>query len=250
MKTPPFLLKSVSLCGSALIRSWLGTLDYKAVYHDPNVDPAFANDGRRRIYVFWHEYLSILLYLRRHCGITMLLSQHRDADVLEQIANMYGFGCVRGSTRRGGVAALRQMMEVGSYHNLTITPDGPRGPRRNLAQGAVYLSSRLQFPIVLLGVGLDHPWRMNSWDRFAIPKPYSRCRIVVSGDIEVPPDADRETIEHYRNKVETLLNDLSDAADRWAAGEDRMSDESRLLPGPKHSPFYLAKPYSIEKCGL
>lgn len=242
MKPPLFLLKSTGLLGSALVRSWMGTMDYKVAYHDPNIDPAFANDGRRRIYVFWHEFLLTLLYLRRNCDLTMLLSQHGDADVLEQIANLFGFGCVRGSTRRGGVGALRQMMDQGGHRNLTITPDGPRGPRRHFAQGAIYLASRLQYPLVLLGVGEENPWRINSWDRFAIPKAYSRIRVVVSGDIYVPPEADRGLIEHYRLKVEALLNDLSEAAEQWANCEDRMFQESRINPGPKHSIFYLPFP--------
>ena len=55
--------------------------------------------------------------------------------------------------------------------NLTITPDGPRGPRRQLAQGPVYLASKLGMPIVAMGFGYDRPWRFNSWDRFAIPRP-------------------------------------------------------------------------------
>ncbi len=242
----PILLKTAGLGASALIRSWMGTLDHKVAYYDPNIDPAYANDGRRRIYIFWHEYILIPLYLRRNCNLTMLLSQHRDADVLEQVANVFGFECVRGSTYRGGVQAIRQMMDAGGHQNLTITPDGPRGPRRKLAQGAVYIASKLQFPLVIMGMGLQNPWRMRSWDRFAVPRPFSRSRIVVSGDIRVPPDADRETIEHYRQKVEFLLNDLCGLAEHWAESGDTIPGESRAAPGPKHSLFYPAQAREAE----
>ncbi|MEZ6089083.1 MAG: DUF374 domain-containing protein [Pirellulaceae bacterium] len=72
-----------------------------------------------------------------------------------------GFGNIRGSSTRGGVAALRKMFREGQSTNLTMTPDGPRGPRRELATGCIYLASRLQLPIVPLGLGYDRPWRLQ-----------------------------------------------------------------------------------------
>ena len=242
----PFLVKGAGLLGSALVRSWMGSMDYKVTYYDPNIDPAYPNDGRHRIYIFWHEHILIPLYLRRHCNLTMLLSKHRDADILEQVAGIFGFDCVRGSTFGGGIQAIRKMMEAANQQNLTITPDGPRGPRRELAQGAIYLASRLNFPLVLLGMGADKPWRVNSWDKFAIPKPYSRIRIVVSGDIIVPQNANRATLEHYRIKVQGLLNDLCDAADRWAESDSFVNGQSPVEAGPNYSIFYRSKPNLIE----
>src|SRR4029077_15931043 len=72
--------------------------------------------------------------------------------------------------------------------SLIVTPDGPRGPRRRLAEGAIFLASRLQMPIVCMGFAFDHPWRQKSWDRFAIPRPFSRARAVISPFIEIPPN--------------------------------------------------------------
>ena len=220
----------------------MGTMDYKVAYYDPNIDPAYANDGRHRIYIFWHENILVPLYLRRNCNLTMLLSQHNDAEVLSRVAGLFGFNCVRGSTYRGAGKALAEMKRYAEQTNLTITPDGPRGPRRVLAPGAIYLASRLQIPLVLLGIGSDRPWRANSWDKFAIPRPYSRVRVVVSGDIFVPPDASKEVLSHYQQKVGQLLTDLSDAGERWAESGDLFENQSPVQPGPKHSIFYLAMP--------
>ncbi|NLA09484.1 MAG: DUF374 domain-containing protein, partial [Microbacteriaceae bacterium] len=100
------------------------------------------------------------------------------------------FRVVRGSTRRGGASALRQLLDQGELTHLAITPDGPRGPRRTLAQGAVYLASKLQMPLVALGMGFDRPWRVKSWDRFAIPRPGSRARAILSPEIHVPAGLD------------------------------------------------------------
>jgi len=93
----------------------------------------------------------------------MLLSRHTDANILDRVARMMGFGVVRGSTFHGGSAALRELAERASRSNLTITPDGPRGPRRRLAAGCVFLASTLQIPIVAMGFGYQHPWRLRTW---------------------------------------------------------------------------------------
>ena len=219
-------------------------MDYKVAYYDPNIDPAYANDGKHRIYIFWHENILVPLYLRRNCNLTMLLSQHNDAEVLSRVANLFGFNCVRGSSYRGAGKALAEMKRYAKQTNLTITPDGPRGPRRKMASGAIYLASKLQIPLVLLGIGSDRPWRASSWDKFAIPRPYSRVRTIVSGDIIVPSDASKETLLHYQLKVQQLLTDLSDTAEHWAESGGFMFNQSQVQPGPKHSAFYRSLPRS------
>ena len=181
-----------------------------------------------KIYVFWHENILFPIYLRGHCNLAMLLSQHRDADILARAAYHLGFNCVRGSTYRGATTAIRTMLRKGKHMHLTITPDGPRGPRRVLAQGPVYLASRLKMPLVLMGFGYDRPWRLNSWDRFAIPRPYSRARAVVSREIHVPAKLDRSGLEEYRVQVESLLNRLTTSAEEWANAGTSWEGESPL----------------------
>jgi hypothetical protein len=187
---------------------------------------------RPRIYIFWHEYILLPFHMRGHCNLSMLLSQHRDADVLNQAARLGGFDVVRGSTRRGGATALRKLLDRGELQHLAITPDGPRGPRRKLAQGPIYLASKLQMPLVLLGFGFDRPWRVRSWDRFAVPRLGSRARVVVSPEIQVPADLDRGGQEHFRMRIESLLNRLTAEAEAWATSGQRKSGQYSLTPGP------------------
>lgn len=228
----PLINAYAGLLSRAMVHAWAGTLDSQIAYYDPTTDPAFPLGQRPRIYIFWHEYIILPFYLRGHCNLSMLLSQHRDADVLNQAARLGGFGVVRGSTRRGGAAALRKLLELGELQHLAITPDGPRGPRRKLAQGPIYLASKLQMPLVLLGFGFDRPWRVPSWDRFAVPRPGSRARVVVSPEIFVPADLDREGQEHFRTRIETLLNRLTGEAEAWAASSQRKLGQYNLVPGP------------------
>lgn len=206
----------LGLSATGAIRALLKTQRFRVFYHDPAVDPRLGVN-RPRIYIFWHEYILTPLYLRGHCNIAMLLSRHKDADALVHIAGYMGYDCVRGSSNRGGTSALREMARRGQHMHLTITPDGPRGPRRHLALGPIYLASQLGMPIVPLGFGADRPWRLKSWDRFVLPRPFSRVRSVIGNEITIPPQLDREQLETHRREVEQVLNDLTLDAEQWAA---------------------------------
>jgi hypothetical protein len=162
----------------------------------------------------------------------MLLSRHRDAEILSKAAYHMGFGLVRGSTRRGGVAAIRELLRKSRSMHLAITPDGPRGPRRRMAVGPVYLASKLGLPVVLLGFGYDRPRRVNTWDRHALPRLGSRARCVASPEIRIPPDLDREGLEYYRQRLGDLLNRLTREAEVWAESGTRKIGERPIRPGP------------------
>jgi lysophospholipid acyltransferase (LPLAT)-like uncharacterized protein len=219
--TSPLVHKLAALLGTTAIRTWMSTLDYQVLYYDPAVDPVQPGYAGQKIYIFWHEYILAPIHMRGHCNLAMLISQHRDAEILSYAARHLGFEFVRGSTTRGGASALRDLMDKSHKMNLAITPDGPRGPRRKLAPGAVYLSSKLGLPLVAMGLGVDRPWRLNSWDRFAIPRPWSRVRGVISPAVMIPPDLDRDGLEHYRLEVERLLNRLTEEAESWSAAGTR-----------------------------
>ncbi|MCA9231714.1 MAG: lysophospholipid acyltransferase family protein [Planctomycetales bacterium] len=214
----------------------MSTLQYRALFYDPSVDPKLGCD-RPCIYVFWHEYILIPLYLRGNCNLAMLLSRHRDADILTRVAFHMGFDCVRGSTNRGAAAALLEMARLGQRMHLTITPDGPRGPRRKMAVGAVYLASRLGLPIVPLGLGADRPWRVKSWDRHAIPRPFSQVRGIMGPPITIAPDLDRDQLELSRQRVEQFLTDLTIEAEDWAASGARRPGEVSIRPESRSAQF-------------
>ncbi len=230
--TSPFIHKVVGLLAAKLVRHWLATLDYKIAYYDPSVDTARPEHNRQMIYVFWHEYMLPPIHMRSHSQVAMLISRHRDGDLLWHAARHLGFQFVRGSSYRGGANALREMLRQSGTMSLAITPDGPRGPRRVLAQGPIYLASKLGMPLVPMGIGLDRPWRLKSWDRFAIPRPFTRARGVIGPPLDIPPDLDRDRLEHYRLEVQHLLNRLTGEAEAWAESGLRKPEEQILRPEP------------------
>jgi lysophospholipid acyltransferase (LPLAT)-like uncharacterized protein len=214
---------------TGLVRTWMRTLDFRGILYDRSVDPARGLHGSR-IYVFWHENILMPLYLRGHCNLTMLLSQHRDADLLAAVAHNFGFSCVRGSTYRGATRAILQLTNCSRQQHITLTPDGPRGPRRRMAQGPIYLASKLQLPLVVMGIGYDLPWRINSWDRFAVPRPFSRARAIVGPPIMLPKSLDRAGLEECRVRAERLLNCLTCEAEAWAVAGTPKAGELNLRP--------------------
>jgi lysophospholipid acyltransferase (LPLAT)-like uncharacterized protein len=212
-----YIMKTGGLAITAVTRPWMSTLKYQAAFYDQAVDPACRMFEGPAIFLFWHEYIPFLFYLRGHCRIAMLLSQHQDAEWLSQAAGHMGFGTIRGSTSRGGMSALRELMRTGETTNLTITPDGPRGPRRRLAAGCIYASSRLGIPLVPIGLGYDSPWRIRrAWDQFAVPRLYSRARAVVGPKVQIPAAVSRAGMDHYRLRVERMLNTFTTLAEQWA----------------------------------
>jgi hypothetical protein len=238
-----FLTGLGGLLGTAAVRSWMDTLDYKVSFYDRSVDPAQPECRGQKIYLFWHEYILLPFFMRGHCNLALLLSQHRDAEILSRAAYHMGFELVRGSTRRGGAAAIRQLLRKSRRMHLAITPDGPRGPRRHLAPGAIYLASKLGLPLVLMGFGYDRPWRVNSWDRFAIPRPGSRARCVPSPEIHVPPELDRDGQEHFRLRIEQLLNRLTLEAEAWAESGTRKLQQENIIRIPaRHRNGYRVDP--------
>jgi lysophospholipid acyltransferase (LPLAT)-like uncharacterized protein len=196
----------------------MGSLDFKAAYYDRASDPALPEFQGPVLFCIWHEYTPVPIFLRPRSRLSILVSRHADAEALAQAGRYVGFEIVRGSTARGGVAALRGLVAQGQCRNLAIAPDGPRGPRRSFAPGPIFVASRLGIPIVLIAPGYDRPWRLKTWDRFALPRPGSRCRIIMSRPIRVPPDLDRDGLESFRTSMESLYGVLTDYAESWAEG--------------------------------
>ncbi len=110
------------------------------------------------------------------------------------------------------------MIRLAEKHHFAVLPDGPRGPRRHIELGLIFLAARTGLPLVLAGIGYDRPWRMPTWDRFAVPRPWSRAVILTAEPLFVPADATRAQMEEYRKRAEATLNGLTTLAEKLAEG--------------------------------
>src|SRR6516162_6472186 len=139
----PLLVRALGVTGAALVRQLGRTLHYHFRYQDPSVAPEIARQtGQRFIYAFFHEVMLFPAYYWPWPEMQILISEHRDGELIAQVISRLGFTVVRGSTTRGGARALRQMTFGMTRGNLCVTPDGPQGPRRSVHQGVAYLASR------------------------------------------------------------------------------------------------------------
>jgi lysophospholipid acyltransferase (LPLAT)-like uncharacterized protein len=138
------------------------------------------------IFCLWHCELLCHMWNFRDLGIVVLISEHGDGEIAARAAESMGYRTIRGSSRRGAERALLSLArEVEGGAHVAVTPDGPRGPAENFAPGALIAAQRSGAPIVLLRAVADRAWRLRSWDRFIIPKPFARLTIYVSEPIPV-----------------------------------------------------------------
>jgi lysophospholipid acyltransferase (LPLAT)-like uncharacterized protein len=211
------LIKAAGFGVSWLVRLWVGTVRYHYRPLGPNLDPTRPGFAGRYLYAFWHENILIPAYHYGQSDIWVLISQHADGQLIAETCRHLRFRTVAGSATRGGVEAVRQMLRKGLVGHLAVTPDGPRGPRRRVKPGVVYLAARTGLPIVPIGIAFRGAWRMRSWDRFAIPHPWGAAWCVTTEPIAVPVDVDKEGLEEYRLQVEQALEQATMAAQEWAS---------------------------------
>jgi lysophospholipid acyltransferase (LPLAT)-like uncharacterized protein len=211
------IIRWIGLLGALLIRAWIGTLSYRYRPLGPNLDPTRDGFEGRYIYVFWHENILVPCHSYAQRNIKVLISEHADGEMIAQVCRHIGYGTIRGSKRRGGLKAMREMLRASEDCHIAVIPDGPIGPRRQLDMDLITLSARTGLPLVLIGVGYDRPWRLNTWDQFALPRPWSKTVVVTLDPICIPADANRTQLQEYRAQVEKALNDVTDYAERLAS---------------------------------
>ena len=140
------------------------------------------------VFLLWHEALLPLLWQHREQGIAIVVSEAREGRYLADFAARIGYRSLYGSSTRGGTRALLgAVRELRAGRAVAFTPDGPRGPRRELKPGVIAAAQRGGATIVPLHAEADRTWRLHSWDRFMIPKPFAHVRILYGHPFEVVP---------------------------------------------------------------
>jgi lysophospholipid acyltransferase (LPLAT)-like uncharacterized protein len=148
------------------------------------------------IIAFWHGLMFAPWWAHRFQQAIGLVSTSKDGVILSAVLKRWGYHLSRGSSSTAGPEALAEMVAaVEMGHTLLITPDGPRGPARQMKRGALLVSQRTQRPLILLGVSYSRAHRLRNWDRFAIPYPFSHVRLTYSDPMIVPPDLSGEPFD-------------------------------------------------------
>lgn len=186
------------------------------------VNPAIVDDLSRRrqpfIHVLWHGQLLPLIWAHRARDIAFMVSEHRDGELIARVGQSLGLRTVRGSTSRGAARALLgACREIEEGHNIALTVDGPRGPAGTVAPGALVISQRTAAPMVPTAVSASRAWRLRSWDRFMIPKPFARVIVAYGEPLHVVAGSARDAAADV-DRVRDAIDVASDAARSFTYG--------------------------------
>ncbi|MCR9255858.1 MAG: lysophospholipid acyltransferase family protein [Alphaproteobacteria bacterium] len=180
-----------------------------------------AHGSEGAIGAFWHNRLMLMPFIwPKSVPIDMMISAHGDGRIVSRVIGRLGIGTVEGSTSKGGIKALKAVVDrMKAGRCVAITPDGPRGPRMRASAGVVAAARLAGTPILPASLSVGNRKVLGSWDRFIFALPFGRGAFVVGDPIRVPRQADEAEMERLRLLVETRLTELSDEADRLVGAE-------------------------------
>lgn len=175
--------------------------------------------GQQIILAFWHGRLMMMPYSYPGKGITILVSQSKDGELVARTVKGFGIESVRGSSTRGWLGGLKGLLKsVQAGRDVAITPDGPKGPRMKAQMGALQIARSTGLPIIPVSFGAEKKKTFRSWDSFILPYPFTRGVYVCGDPICVPSDAGPGEMEERRKELEETLNELTRRADSYFHG--------------------------------
>ena len=171
---------------------------------------AATRPGRIPIYTFWHDGIFLATYFWRNRDIVVMTSQSFDGEYIARFIQRFGYGTARGSSTRGSVGAVIEMIRhMRQGRPTAFTIDGPKGPRYVAKMGAVLLAKKTGSPILPFAITPARHYAAPSWDRFQVPFPFTRARVQIAPPIYVSPDADDATLEAKRDELQRALDELN-----------------------------------------
>jgi lysophospholipid acyltransferase (LPLAT)-like uncharacterized protein len=193
------------IAGSLLGSTWRNEVD------NGSIDDILENPGTRKLYALWHSDLLPLAYAFRNKNFSVIVSSSRDGIRASAVAEKWNYTVIQGSSTRHGFSAYRQCIRsLQNNKNIAITTDGPKGPRGIVKSGIAHLCVMTKAPVLPIAIHPSRFWKLNSWDRMIIPKPFAKLtiktgEIVTAGAL----DTSEPSIEHVRKKIEENLHAIS-----------------------------------------
>jgi len=177
---------------------------------------AAVSHNRIPIYTFWHDRVFLSTYFWQRRAIVVMTSRSFDGEYIARFIQRFGYGAARGSSSRGATGAVVEMvrlMRAGCPAAFTI--DGPRGPRYVAKMGAVLLAKKTGNPVLPFTIAAKSFWEGKSWDRYQVPKPFTRARVFIAPPIHVPRDIDDEGLNAKRDELQRALDEISQRGEQW-----------------------------------
>lgn len=179
---------AIATLGYPVVRALTSTWTWK-VSGAEHVD-AITKAGHHPILALWHGRILAATPYFANRGIVAMASENFDGEWIARLLAKFGYGAARGSSSRGGPAALRQLVRDVKAHGVAFTLDGPRGPAEVAQPGAVWLAKATGQPLLPFHSEAASSWTLNSWDQTQIPRPFTTVAMAIGQPIYVPRDAD------------------------------------------------------------
>jgi lysophospholipid acyltransferase (LPLAT)-like uncharacterized protein len=196
--------------GFRLLQVWIRTLRYEI---DDRADVLGKPVRENYISTLWHNRLLLIShvlkkFLPQRPGAG-LISASRDGDLIADATRRFGFDVVRGSSSRMGASAILELTNVlASGRDILITPDGPRGPAYELGPGVIFLAQKSGAAVIPVNLEFSSCWRVKSWDRFILPRPFSKVRFIIGPPHRVRKTATPEEFEAERLRLQNAMMSL------------------------------------------
>ena len=203
--------------GLLLVRALSAT--YRVRLYDPENEQTVLDRHQSLIYASWHQrFFPGITFFSSRKPIAIMISQSRDGEMVARVVDILGWRSVRGSSTRGGVAALKRLKNLArAGYKIGHIVDGPKGPFGYVKPGLLRIAQVAGKPVVPTITSAQKKWVFNSWDRFMVPKPFSRVIIRFGEAIDVPAELGGEAFEQKRVSIEQRLKELYEDTDRmWA----------------------------------
>jgi len=201
--------------GLLVIRILYSTYRIKVI--NGSIEKKIIESGKLPIYISWHQrFFPGIMFLSKRKPIAIIVSLSKDGDLISGIIDLLGWHPVRGSSSRGGVKALREVNEITrAGYSLGHIIDGPKGPAGEVKQGLFLIAKTSGMPILPIIISAEKKWIFGSWDKFIVPKPFSKIIIKFDKEISVPKNAGKHVLESNRIELQEKLFKLYNEVDEF-----------------------------------
>lgn len=182
-----------------------------------DVEYQLEKQGQAIIYTFWHGRMLYFPYLYRFSRkTTVLTSPSKDGEIVAKTAKIFGFSSIRGSSyKKGGPALLKMTKTVKEGKSITLVGDGSRGPCYKVQKGIINLAYLTGAPILPVAYGAKNKIQLNSWDRFIIPLPFSKIKVMYGDPVYVDKKTEEKKTRSKLKELERKLKEITQAVDIW-----------------------------------
>lgn len=218
MNTKQVKQNTLRFLGSLILTHSLDALckTLKVSYKNKKCVESLRKQKQNYVLAFWHDTMLLPWFLHKNDGFAALTSKSKDGDLLAKQLKHWKYKVVRGSSSKGGDVALGIMVDhAKNGYSIAITPDGPRGPEHKFKAGAVITAKKSGVPVVLMGIGIKSKKKLKSWDKFQVPNPFTKVKVIYSDPVYVYKKLSYDETSKIIEECEKKLNEIQLEAENF-----------------------------------